>query len=223
LPCSNVLQPESGLVSVTVTGIWLANMKGVDVEGILDFKESLSIILISLLFIILAAGIDFVVYKDLGWPAVFVFLSIQFLARPLNVMVSAIGSKLTWPERHILAWIAPRGIVAAAISALFAIQLEKLGYAEADLFVPLTFLVIMGTVLLQSATARPIALWLQVAEPEPKGFLIIGANKVARTIAKVLEAKGFRILLAEANWDNIVKAKMENLETFYGNPVSVHA
>jgi len=220
---SNVLQHESGLVSVTVMGIWLANMKGVDIDDILDFKESLSIILISLLFILLAARIDFAVYKDLGWPAVIVFLSIQFLSRPLSVIYSTIGSKLSWPERHILAWIAPRGIVAAAIAALFAIQLEKIGYAEANLFVPLTFLVIIGTVLLQSATARPIAIWLKVAEPEPKGFLIIGANKVARAIAKVLEEKGFRTLLAEANWDNIAKAKMENLATFYGNPVSEQA
>ena len=220
---SNTLQHESGLVTVTVMGIWLANMKGVDVDEILDFKESLSIILISLLFIILAARIDFATFKELGWPALIVFLSIQFLSRPLNVMASAAGSKLSWPERHILAWIAPRGIVAAAISALFAIQLEKIGYAEAHLFVPLTFLVIIGTVLLQSATARPIAKWLKVAEPEPKGFLIIGANKVARAIAKVLEEKGFRALLAEANWDNITKAKMKNLDTYYGNPVSEHA
>jgi NhaP-type Na+/H+ or K+/H+ antiporter len=220
---SNILQHESGLVSVTIMGIWLANMKGVDVDDILNFKESLSIILISLLFIILAARIDFAILKDMGWRAVIVFLSIQFLSRPLNVMYATIGSKLSWPERHILAWIAPRGIVAAAIAAIFAIQLEKIGYTEANQFVPLTFIVIIGTVLLQSATARPIAKWLKVAEPEPKGFLVIGANKVARAIAKVLEAQGFRVLLAEANWDNIAKAKMENLETFYGNPVSEHA
>ena len=221
---SNFLINESGLVTVTIMGIWLTNMKGVNIEEILDFKESLSILLISLLFIILAAQIDFNVFIKLGWwPPIFVLLAIQFLARPINVVISTFGSKLTWPERHILAWIAPRGIVAAAIAALFAIQLEQLGYAEAKLLVPLTFLVIITTVLLQSATARPIAKWLGVAEPEPKGFLIIGANKVARAIAKVLEENGFRALLAEANWDNIVKAKMENLKTFYGNPVSVHA
>jgi NhaP-type Na+/H+ or K+/H+ antiporter len=221
---SNFLFHESGLVTVTIMGIWLTNMKDVNIEEILDFKESLSILLISLLFIILAAQIDFNVFTELGWwPPIFVLMAIQFLARPINVIISTLGSKLTWPERHILAWIAPRGIVAAAVAALFAIQLEKLGYPEARLLVPLTFLVIITTVLLQSATARHIAKWLGVAEPEPKGFLIIGANKVARAIAEVLEENGFRALLAEANWDNIVKAKMENLKTFYGNPVSVHA
>jgi len=220
---SNLLQHESGLVTVTVMGIWLANMPGVDMDEILDFKESLSIILISLLFILLAARIDLAILTDLGWPAVFVLLAIQFLARPLNIMVAALGSSLTWPERHMLAWIAPRGIVAAAIAALFAIQLENLGYEEARLFVPLTFLVIISTVLLQSATARPIAKWLKVAEPEPKGFLVIGANRVARAVAAALNEQGFRIRLAESSWDNIAKAKMENLETYYGNPVSEHA
>jgi len=221
---SNLLIQDSGLVTVTIMGIWLTNMKEVNIEEILGFKESLSILLISLLFIILAAQIDFNVFSELGWlPPIFVLMAIQFLARPINVIISTLGSKLTWPERHILAWIAPRGIVAAAIAALFAIQLGILGYPEARLLVPLTFLVIITTVLLQSATARTIAKWLGVAEPEPKGFLIIGANKVARAIAQVLEENGFNALLTEANWDNIVKAKMENLKTFYGNPVSVHA
>ncbi len=112
---SNYLQEESGLVTVTVMGIWLANMKGVDTEDILDFKENLSILLISMLFIMLAARLDPKSFLDLGWPALWVFLAIQFLARPLNVVISTIGSSLKWPERHMLAWIAPRGIIAAAI------------------------------------------------------------------------------------------------------------
>lgn len=220
---SNFFQPESGLVTVTVLGMWLANMKGVNMRDILDFKESLSIILISLLFIILAARLDFETLRQLGWKAVFVLLAIQFLARPLNVMVSAIGSKLTWPERHLLAWIAPRGIVAAAISALFALHLEEAGFADAHLLVPLTFMVIIGTVMLQSTTARFIAQWLGVAEPEPKGFLIIGANEVARTIAKALKESGLHVLLADTGWEQISRARMEGLHTYMGNPISEHA
>ncbi len=220
---SNLLQEESGLVTVTMMGIWLANTKGIDVEEILDFKETMSILLISLLFILLAARIRFADFVELGWGGVGVFLTIQFLARPLNVMISTLGSKLKWPERHILAWIAPRGIVAAAVAALFALRLEPLGFAEARLIVPLTFMVIIGTVVLQSLTARPIARLLGVAEPEPHGFLVIGADIVARSIAKALQDNGFRVLLAEANWDNIAKAKMAGLETYYGNPVSDHA
>ncbi|MEW6427146.1 MAG: sodium:proton antiporter [Thermodesulfobacteriota bacterium] len=220
---SNLLQEESGLVTVTVMGVWLANMKGVDVDEILDFKETLSVLLISLLFIFLAARIHFADFARLGWGGFLVFLSIQFLSRPLNVMVSACSSRLSWGERHMLAWIAPRGIVAAAVAALFALKLEQRGYPEADLLVPLTFLVIVGTVVLQSLTARPIAHLLGVAEPEPRGFLIIGANGVARAIGRALLDNGFRVLLAEANWDNIMKAKMAGLATYYGNPISEHA
>ncbi len=220
---SNILRAESGLITVTVMGVWLANMRHVDIDQILNFKESLSILLISLLFILLAARIDLTSLAGLGWQVFFVFLAIQFLARPLNVVVSALGSELTWPERHLLAWVAPRGIVAAAVSALFAIQLEKAGFSDAHILVPLTFFVILATVLLQSATARPIAYWLGVAEPESKGFLIIGANPVARAIAKALVTHGFRVLLTDTTWANIMAAKMEGLSIYYGNPISEHA
>jgi NhaP-type Na+/H+ or K+/H+ antiporter len=220
---SNHLHEESGLLSVTVMGIWLANMKWVDVEEILHFKESLSMILISILFIVLAARITFAELFELGVGALLVLGVIQFLARPLTVMVSTAGTGMSWSERHLLAWIAPRGIVAAAVSALFAIKLDSLGYADARLLVPMTFMVIVGTVVLQSATARPIATWLKVAEPDPKGFLIIGANAVARAVAKELIEAGFQSRLVSTSWSNIMEARMEGLPTYYGNPISEHA
>jgi len=220
---SNLIQAESGLVTVTVMGMCLTNMPNVDMEEILDFKESLSILLISLLFIILASRLDFADFTSLGWPALLILVGIQFLARPLNVMVSAAGSNLTWPERHLLAWIAPRGIVATAVSALFAMQLEQAGFADAGKLVPLTFMVIIGTVLLQSATARPIATWLGVAEPEPRGCLIVGANPVARTIGLALKNAGFRVKLADSSWEYTSKARMDGLPTYFGNPISEHS
>lgn len=220
---SDILEAESGLLSVTAMGVWLANMKGLDLDDILNFKESLSVLLISMLFIILAARMDLSKFFQLGWPALAVFGIIQFLSRPLSAQVSTIGSKLTMAERHLLAWIAPRGIVAAAISALFAIKLESIGYAQAAQMVPMTFMVIIGTVLLQSATARPIAKWLKVAEPEPKGFLIIGADIVSRAIARALQENGFRVMLSDQDWEHVKTAKMEGLPTYWGNPVSEHA
>ncbi|MEN8257705.1 MAG: sodium:proton antiporter [Thermodesulfobacteriota bacterium] len=220
---SNALQHESGLLTVTVMGIWLANSKDVPIDEIIDFKESLSVLLISVLFIVLAARLDFQMFIELGWPALLVFLSIQFLSRPLSVVISAFGSSLSWPERHLLAWIAPRGIVAAAISALFAIRLEQSGYEVAPLLVPLTFMVIIGTVGLQSATAGFIARRLGVAEPDPKGFLIIGANSFARAVASALKGEGFRVLLVDTSWEKISKAQAEGLQTYYGQPVSEHA
>ncbi len=220
---ANRLQHESGLVTVTIMGILLANMKDVDVEEILDFKESISILLISVLFIMLAARLNIQALLDLGWGVVFVFFTIQFLSRPLNVMISTLGSRLSWPERHILAWIAPRGIIAAAVSALFAVQLTNQGFADASALVPLTFSVIIITVVLQSITARPIAQWLKVAEPEPNGFLIIGANPVARAIAGALIQNGIHVLLADTGWEKVARAKIEGLPTYFGNPISEHA
>ncbi len=220
---SNVFEAESGLLSVTIMGIWLANSKGLELDDILDFKESLSILLISMLFIILAARMNLDAFIDLGWPALAVFAVIQFVIRPLSVHLCALGSKLTMNERHLLSWIAPRGIVAAAISALFAIRLEYLGYQDASRMVPLTFLIIIGTVLLQSTTAGPLARFLKVAEPENKGFLIVGANAVAQLIAEELKKNGIRTLMTDQNWSSVTEAKLKGLAAYWGNPVSEHA
>lgn len=220
---SNYLSEESGLLTVTVMGIWLANMKNVIVEDILNFKESLSILLISGLFILLAARLDFAQFEALGIAGFILFLVIQFIARPVKVFICTAGSDLTWQERVLIGWIGPRGIVAAAVSALFALKLQDLGIEDAELLVPLAFTIIIGTVFLQGATARFIATRLGVAEPDDKGFLIIGANTVARMIAKSLNDNGYRTRLADANWTNVQAARMEGLDTYYGNAVSEHA
>ena len=221
---SNSLVHESGLLAVTLMGMWLANMRGVDVRHILHFKENLSVLLISGLFILLAARLDLAALLALG-PATLILLAvIQLVARPLNVAISTFGSNLNWRERALLSWIAPRGIVAAAVSAIFAQRLlEHGGYEQAVLLVPLTFLVIIGTVVLQSATSRPLAQLLKVDEPVARGFLIIGANPVARAIAKVLQQRGWRMLLTDSSWENIKAARMDNLPTYFGNPASQHA
>ena len=220
---SNTVMHESGLLAVTLMGMWLANMKGVDVRQILHFKENLSVLLISGLFILLAARLDLNALLALG-PAVLLLLAIiQFVARPLNVALSTFGSSLSWRERALLAWISPRGIVAAAVSAIFAIRLDELGYDGAQLLVPLAFAVIIGTVVLQSATARPLAKLLKVAEPAPSGFLIAGANPVARALGKALQELGNRVLLCDSSWENISAARMEKLPTYFGNPTSQDA
>ncbi|WP_194791681.1 cation:proton antiporter [Pseudomonas sp. UFMG81] len=220
---ANQIVHESGLLAVTVMGMWLANMPGVDVRQILHFKENLSVLLISGLFILLAARLDLHALLGLGPAVLALLLVIQLLARPLNVFLSTLGSSLNWRERALLAWIAPRGIVAAAVSAIFAIRLHEAGHEGALLLVPLTFAVIIGTVVLQSATARPLARLLKVAEPAPSGFLVVGANPPARAIAKALHQLGSRVLLTDSSWENIRAARMENLPTYFGNPASQHA
>ena len=220
---SNHLQPESGLLTVTIMGIWLANMKDVHTADILHFKESLSVLMISGLFVILAARVNFEDFNQLGWAGAGVLLVIQFVARPVKVLSATWKSSLKWQEKALLSWIAPRGIVAAAIIALFAIKLEDLQFEHANLLLPLAFTVIIGTVVLQSATAGPLARLLKVAEPEPRGFLIIGANQVARTIAKALVDNGYFVQLTDSDWNNVHTARLAGLKVYYGSAVSEHA
>ena len=220
---SNEFAHESGLLAVTVMGICLANMRGLHVDDILSFKENLTLLLISALFILLAARIDLQQIKALGWPAIALLASLQLVIRPIGVWVSAIGSELNWREKAIISWIGPRGIVAAAISGLFALQLEQRGYDNASILVELTFFVIIGTVLLQSATSRLLAKFLDVVDPDPKGVLIIGANHVARAIATALQDKDINVLLSDVQWDNVTQARQAGLPVFYGNPISEYA
>lgn len=220
---SNHHSEESGLLAVTVMGIWLANMKNVPVEDILDFKESLSILLISGLFILLAARLEFAQFEALGIGALFVFILIQFVIRPVKVFASTVGSDLTWQEKTLISWIGPRGIVAAAVTALFAIRLQEIGVEHAELLVPLAFTIIIGTVILQGATAKFIAQKLGVANPDDSGFLIIGANPTAIVMAKALNDAGYRTRLTDSSWTNVKASRMAGLDTYYGNAVSDHA
>ena len=120
----------------------------------------------------------------------------------------------------MLGWIFPRGIVAAAVSSLFALRLEDLGYPGADKLVPMVFTVIVGTVVIQSLSGRAIASWLGIRDPEPTGVLVVGANRVARFYARALQEAGHRVLLASMNWRGISEARMAGLPVFYGSAVS---
>jgi NhaP-type Na+/H+ or K+/H+ antiporter len=220
---SNALTHESGLLAVTIMGIALGNLRGVHIDDILDFKESLTTLLVSLLFILLAARLHWPLPDGMLGAGIALFVIAQLLVRPVTVAFATFGSGLNWRERALIGWVAPRGIVAASVSALFALRLDALGVAGADALVPLVFTLIIGTVVLQSATARPLALWLKVAEPEPRGVLIFGSDAVARAIGKALEEADFHVLLADDDWEGIRLARMEGRSTFFGNPASPHA
>ena len=220
---ANELAHDSGLLAVTIMGIALCNMRDVHVDDILDFKEHLTILLVSMLFILLAARLSWPLPPGTLWAGIAIFLAAQFVVRPISVAISSFGSSLNWRERALISWVAPRGIVAASVSALFALRLSNLGIRGSEVLVPLVFILIIGTVVFQSATSRPLARWLKVAEPEPHGVLIYGSDAVARAIGKVLKETGFHVLLADDDWDGIRRARMDGFNTFYGNPVSAHA
>jgi len=220
---SNAVAHESGLLAVTIMGVALGNMRNVHVDDILDFKEHLTTLLVSSLFILLAARLPWPLPPGTLTAGIGILLVSQLLIRPISVAIATAGSSLAWRERALIAWVAPRGIVAAAVSALFALRLDALGMAGADALVPLVFILIIGTVVLQSATARPLARWLGVAEPEPRGVLVFGADEVPRAVAKALHDGGIRVLLADDDWEGIRRARMDGLTTFFGNPTSSHA
>lgn len=214
---------ESGLLAVTVMGVWQANMRDLDLDDILDFKESLTLVLVAALFIVLAARINLGALASLGWGAVAVLGALQFFAGPLRALVSSVGSELRWSERAFLGWVFPRGIVAAAVSALFALRLEEMSFPGAEKLVPMVFTIIVGTVVIQSLSGRAVAGWLGIANPEPTGVLIIGANRTALFYATALRDAGHRVLVASMSWDGISKARMAGLPTFYGSAVSSYA
>ncbi|MUH73644.1 cation:proton antiporter [Psychrosphaera haliotis] len=220
---SNAAAHESGLLTVTVAGMILANMKNVNVDDILEFKETLSVLLISGLFILLASRIDFAEIQAVGFGAIVVIVGIIFIARPLGVFLSSFGTGLSFKELALLSWIAPRGIVAAAVSALFSLKLEEQGYEQASVLVPVVFLVIITTVVLQSLTSTKVAEYLDLREPEPNGFLLFGASDFTRALAKELNNNNISSTIADPNWDAIKKARMESVRTYFGNPISDHA
>ena len=220
---SEFVESESGLLAVTVMGVWQANMRDIDIEDILDFKESLTLVLVAVLFIVLAARIDPGGLAALGVGAIALLAALQFIAGPLRAFVCSLGSNLNWRERLYLGWVFPRGIVAAAVSALFALRLENIGFPGAEDLVPLVFIVIVGTVVVQSLTGRIVAKWLNVSDPDPNGVLIVGANPVALMYAQALHKAGRHVLVASMGWDGIREARMQGLPVFYGSPVSDYA
>ncbi|MFP6738748.1 MAG: cation:proton antiporter [Planctomycetota bacterium] len=216
---SNKLAPESGILGVTVMGLCLPNQRWVAVRHIIEFKENLRVLLISALFIVLSARITLAELQELGWREVLFAGSLIFLVRPASVFISSIGSGLSLREKLFLSWMAPRGIVAAAVASVFALSLS--GEVEgAEKLVPVTFLLICSTIFIYGLTARPLAIRLGVALANPQGVLFIGAHSWARQIAAVLRDQGVGVLLADSNRANINKAKMEGFDTFLGNVLS---
>lgn len=219
---SDSLMHESGLLAVTVMGMLLANMRDVHIHSILEFKEDLTVVFVSALFIVLAARLELDGFVALGWSALILLLVMQFIARPIKVAVSFLRSDFTWQERALVAWIGPRGIVAAAVSAVFALRLEELGVVGAEKLVPLAFLIIIGTVVFQSLTARPVARLLKVALPKTHGVLIIGANPLSIAVANAFQKADVDTIICDTNWDQLRGARLSGLQTYYGNPSSDH-
>nr|AOE09465.1 cell shape-determining protein [uncultured bacterium] len=210
---SDLFAHESGLLSVVVMGMVMGNINLPNIKELLYFKESLSVLLISILFILLAANINI---DDLllvfNWNAVVLFAIVVLLIRPLGVFLSSINSGLQLNEKLFISWVGPRGIVAAGIASLFGLQLTQEGIEGAEYITPLVFMIVLGTVLLNATTARLFAKLVGVFLKNSEGILIIGASKVSRLIASYLHKNGRHVVLVDSNNLNIKKAKELGLE-----------
>lgn len=216
----------AGLLMVTVAGLVMANMKDIQMSDIVSFKENLSIFIISVVFIVLSAEIDFSLFKDYWFSLIEVFLFLQFILRPLVVLLCTSFSKTTFAERFVMGMVYPRGIVAASVAALVAVKITKAHpdlYGEANTLVFFVFMIIVFTVVFQSIFAPSVSKLLGVTEPEGNGFLIVGGNKFARELAEVFVKNDIEVVITDSSWNNVQKCRQLGLNTYYGSPVSAHA
>lgn len=221
---SHIFQHESGLWATTVMGVALANQKSARIHHIVEFKENLRVLLLSALFILLAARVEFADLKNaLHWNVGIFMAVLIFIARPLSVYLSTIGTNLNWREKLFASWMAPRGVVAASIASLFAIELVNFGYEEASSIVPIVFITIIATVAIYGLTSQWVANRLKVAKPTPSGFLVVGAHTWARKLAVMLKNEGFKIIIADSNRMNIKRARADELGTYHGNVLAEYA
>ncbi len=211
------LQEEAGLLAVTVMGLALANQRKVSVEHFAEFNETLQVLLVSGLFLIIAARLDLDELRaDLG-RNLLLLGALVLIVRPVSVMVATIRSGLSRNERVFLAWIAPRGIVAAAVSSVFALRLDEAGLDGGNELAASVVVVIIGTIALAGLTARPLARALELAQSEPNGVLIIGAHRWGRDLASVLEEHGVKTKIVERDRAKATTARLTGKDVHYGS------
>ena len=215
---SDIFAHESGLLAVVVMGMVLGNMNLPNLKELLYFKESLSVLLISILFILLAANINIADLELLyNWRTAILFTVVVFVVRPLGVFLSTQGSGLKLNEKMFIGWVGPRGIVAAGIASLFGSKLLAKGEPGAEYITPLVFMIVLGTVLLNATTARFFAKIVGVFLTKSEGILIIGASKVSRLIGSYLKKNNRHVVLIDNNQSNIDKARGLGIEAMTAN------
>lgn len=216
---SDGLEAESGILAVVVMGLVMANLDVPHLKEILSFKESLSVLLISILFILLAANINI---EDLelllvDWRPITLFGFVALVLRPLGVFLSTRNSNLNLREKLFISWVGPRGIVAAGIASLFGLSLLEDNVVDAEYITPLVFMIVLGTVLLNATTARLMARFLGVIQDTSNGVLIVGAQPFSITIGKFLKEEGRNVYLLDSNQRNVEKARNAGLNGIIAN------
>lgn len=219
---SDHLAHESGLITVTVMGFWMANQKNMVIEHIIEFQENLRTLLIGCLFVVLGSRVNLDDIVAIGLPGIAFLIILILLVRPISVFGSLLGSSLDKNEQAFIAGLAPRGIVAAAVSSVFALKMQSLGIAGADQLATVTFLVIVGTVAIYGLAASPFASWLGLANQSINGVLIAGADTWVCDFATELKTAGISVLLVDTNFNKISKARVAGLDAACANILNEH-
>ncbi len=216
--CNTVLS-HSGILAVTVAGIVVGNLPTLIDRDLREFKDQLTVLLVGLLFVLLAADVRFADVEKLGWRGVAVVASLVLIVRPLTVALSTLRSDLDWRERALVAWIAPRGIVAAAVASVTAIALDRQGVEGGAELRALVFLTIAGTVILAGFTAGPVATLLRQRLPGRATVAILGADGLGFLLGEVLRDAGTSVVFLDANAENCRRAEEAKFSVVFGDAV----
>ncbi len=214
---ANALLPESGIVAVIAAGMTIGNTRAPLVEELKEFKEQLTAMLIGLLFVLLAADVRLDDVKALGWRGLATVGILMLIVRPLNVWVGTYDSDLNLRQKAFLSWMAPRGIVAAAVASLFAQRLEAAEMTGGTELRALVFLVIALTVTVQGLMGAPLATLLGLKRKSKRGYAILGAGPLARTLAEALGSDDQKGVLIDSNPQACRTAELSGLKILFGS------
>jgi NhaP-type Na+/H+ or K+/H+ antiporter len=217
---ANGFQEEGGLLSVTAMGVTLANAKLPSINQLRQFKENIAVLFVSGVFVILTANLTMETLFSLTLRDGLFVLAMLLLVRPICVFVSMIGTNPTFKERLLVGWIAPRGIVAVAVSGLFAAKMVEIGYEDGEKMVPLAFAMVFATVIAHGFTIRPLARALGLAQAGRPGFLIVGGSAWSTALGEKLREMNIPVLVSDSSYRALRSARNAGLETFYGEILS---
>ncbi len=220
---ANQAQHEAGLLATTLLGMTMGNMQLRSIEELRRLKEYVSILLVSGIFVILTANLDPHILTRLDWHSAVLLALVVFAVRPVSVLMSTLGLGMDWRERLLLAWIAPRGVVAVVVAGVFAAGLSEQGYGGADLLLPLIVALVLITVVLHGSTIGWLARKLGLAAASENGVLIVGASNWSSDLAIQLKGMDIPVLIADSSWYNMSQARLSGIHTHYGEILSEHA
>ena len=214
---AEALQPESGIMAAVAMGLALQREAVPEERRLRQFKEQLTVLGISLIFVLLAAGLPLGVLQAEGWRGILTVLALMFVVRPLNVALSLRRSTLTWREKLFVSWIGPRGIVAASVASLFALSLSEAGFSEGPRLLAITFLTVGVTVTLQGLTASAAARALRLQSLEGRRVIVVGAGPLGRGLAQVVRDRGRPVVIIDRNPALVAEAEQVGFEAISGN------